>query len=94
MSEARFTRTQWKYNSNDGSITDNTLADNEIAIVNTDWQTLGTGDANAHLIAAAPEMYELLQRWADSVDCIPDNYQDAIQQETIELLAKARGETA
>ena len=48
--------------------------------------------ANAHLIASAPEMYAMLQRWVDSYECVDDNYQDGVNSDTIDLLAKARGE--
>lgn len=40
---------------------------------------------NAHLIAAAPEMYELLK-------CLAEEFEQPIRQEIEELLAKARGE--
>lgn len=49
-------------------------------------------NANQYLIASAPCMYKLLERWVDSTDCIADNYQDGLIEETLELLAKARGE--
>jgi len=46
-------------------------------------------DANAHLIAAAPEMYEALQGLSDSL-LIPKTTEQTI----LRLLAKARGEEA
>lgn len=48
--------------------------------------------ANASLIKTSPKMYEMLNRWINSVDCVDDNYQDGLKEETIELLAEARGE--
>lgn len=45
--------------------------------------------ANANLIAAAPEMYAMLQFLADN-DSINDS---SIDKEVLALLAKARGET-
>ena len=48
--------------------------------------------ANAHLIAAAPDMYNLLQELVDDWDC-PDTDTLAEYAATIErLLRKARGE--
>jgi hypothetical protein len=45
-------------------------------------------EANAHLIAAAPEMYEMLNNIAISMECEHGVDTNAI----FELLAKARGE--
>lgn len=42
--------------------------------------------ANAHLIAAAPEMYEMLESLADQDEC------QMFKVEIAKLLAKARGE--
>ena len=42
--------------------------------------------ANAHLIAAAPEMYEFIERLSDLDDC------QMLKSESKQLLAKARGE--
>lgn len=60
-----------------------------IAAVNGLWLLTGnTFEANAALIAAAPEMYEMLDMLA-SCGCIPNGiYTAAIRK----LLAKARGE--
>ncbi len=57
------------------------------------WDMSEEAQANAHLIAAAPEMYELLNAWVDSYECVSGDYQSSIVDETIELLAKARGES-
>lgn len=60
-----------------------------IAAVNGLWLLTGnTFEANAALIAAAPEMYDMLDMLA-SCGCIPNGiYVAAIRK----LLAKARGE--
>ena len=49
-----------------------------------------TLSANADLITAAPEMYELLQRIKDEMECTPEWYRFMNDVETI--LKKARGE--
>ena len=62
MSEAKFTKGPWLFHGNDGSITDSTKAQNDIGFIVTDgWDNLNEGYCNAHLIAAAPEMYEMLE---------------------------------
>lgn len=60
MSE--FTKGPWKFNAHDGSVTDCTKAESEIAIVSMGgWDELGVDFSNANLIACAPEMYEMLE---------------------------------
>ena len=44
------------------------------------------GFANAHLIAAAPEMYEMLEQLSDLDEC------QMLKSKINQLLAKARGE--
>lgn len=91
MSEAKFTNGPWKFNAHDGSITDFTKAENEVATAQLDdWHCLGMGYSNAYLIAAAPEMYELLE--SISVTEMM-NGDDAFSEQIKELLAKARGES-
>ena len=94
VSEAGFTKAPWKFNAYDGSITDCTKSENEIATAQLeDWHNLGMGYSNANLIAAAPEMYELLDEVSHVLghELSPTNkaYIKAIK----ELLAKARGES-
>lgn len=53
--------------------------------------------ANSHLIAAAPEMYELLEKQSELMDFLdeqthPNIELDAVKHEIDKLLAKARGE--
>lgn len=91
MIEAKFTKAPWKFNAHDGSITDCTKAENEIAIAQLDdWHYLGMGYANAHLIAAAPEMYAILERLS-RFSC-DESIGDGNLWDIRELLVKARGE--
>lgn len=88
MSEVSFTKAPWKFNAHDGSITDCTKAENEIAAAQLDdWHHLGRGYSNAHLIATAPELYEALEY-------ILENH--SLDHESTlsisNLLSKARGE--
>lgn len=88
MSEVKFTKAPWKFNAHDGSITDCTKAENEIAAAQLDdWHHLGMGYANAHLISASPEMYAMLQELLDGGSL---HRMDA--KAISDLLAKARGE--
>ena len=52
-------------------------------------------EANAHLIAAAPEMYDMitvmLEQFGNEEDCI-NEYDYVVIREAKKLLAKARGE--
>ena len=86
MSETKFTKGQWvAHTPVDGS---------SFAMV----QIIGMGGfdisgmpdcvANCHLIAAAPEMYEMLNSIALTMECFHGVDTDAI----FKLLAKARGE--
>lgn len=53
----------------------------------------GTGvHANAHLIAAAPDMYELLAECLDIIEAVDPEYNQQELAEGRDLLAKARGE--
>ena len=88
MSDTKFTKGEWYAHPNG-------IGCGGIAIVNTPNGCVipkSEDIANQDLIAAAPEMYEMLNRWVNSVDCVDDNYQDGLKEETIELLAEARGE--
>lgn len=52
-----------------------------------DMKDEATSDANAHLIAAAPELYEMLERIS-----APFGREDVSDEEIDAVLAKARGE--
>jgi hypothetical protein len=63
-----------------------------IAQVSISYKDTTTFDANAHLIAAAPELYEALTRINATGDVALDI--DWIRRISRAALAKARGETA
>jgi len=100
MSEAKFTKRPWKIDESYLTMLAISNANGvSVAEVDSagfyggeygDWEIFPTEEqmANAHLIAAAPEMYYLLQ---ELCDVLGSNYSDDIDR--IEsLLAKARGE--
>lgn len=80
----KFTRWPWRYDGGHGIVFD---ANGDVVC-----DMLPTGDsihdASAALIAAAPEMYEMLRMLVDN-DSINDH---SIDKEVMSLLAKARGE--
>ncbi len=84
MTKEKFTKGPWKFNAHDGIITDCTDAKNGIAKINLyDWDYLGMGYKNAHLVAAAPAMYEFIKSLQLDV---------SKEAEAEDLLARARGE--
>lgn len=89
------------FNAHDGSITDSSAANNDIAEVYDGWEGLGVYFSNGHLIAAAPEMYatleearEMLLRTYDVTEW-PANGKtefDKCAADIESLLSRARGE--
>lgn len=49
--------------------------------------------ANARLIAAAPELLDMLTKLIGAIDRMPSNPADGLADEARELIAKATGET-
>lgn len=84
MSNEKFTKGPWFYEEATGEI----YSDNYAEII---CDMLPTGDeefdANAALVAVAPEMYELLQKLRAHY-----NFSEYCENEVDALLAKARGE--
>lgn len=80
---------------NEFSATYGYIADVYVGCVGSQETTLEEGDANAHLIAAAPELYEALYELTDLVDALvsgeyrPDSF---TTQPAHAALKKARGE--
>jgi hypothetical protein len=64
-----------------------------VAITRDLSQDFDTGEANALLIAAAPEILEALQRLADAVDSGNVGEQSLGALEAYRVIAKARGES-
>jgi len=83
--KTKFTEGEWRYNSSSQSISK--PGKNQIAKV---WMFGGgEGTANAHLIAAAPEMYEALEHVILLLK--PEENPTTIKQ-IARLLNKARGQ--
>lgn len=81
---SNFTKGEWKYEKGDG---------NYWTIQSVQAEQIGDciNEANARLIAAAPEMYEILKR----IDTAQDNYEVAAAESEISaLLARIDGEEA
>lgn len=98
MSEAKFTKGPWEFGKERRWLfRDNLKHDGNFSsttILKVDDDTFRPSDANANLIAAAPELYELLAQTAeyfsdaDGID--EDEY--IYRQNVRATLAKARGE--
>lgn len=95
MSEAKFTKGEWVAGRADmatyvdGYPSKWIFADDQYCAIAsgydiTDWEEVM---ANAHLIAAAPEMYEMLESLREDYGLLTD-----VGKDIDELLAKARGE--
>lgn len=80
--EAKFTKRKWLIGVNN-TIVDDSAAKNEIATIEIWDQRPWVSNANAHLIAAAPDMYTFIESLQLSVS-------DDVRRD--DLLAKARGE--
>ncbi|CAH9012540.1 putative coil containing protein [Vibrio phage 199E37-1] len=102
MSEAKFTRGGWNFNQEIEVDDSMVIVDdnyNVITYLHSGCVFDGSGyfnkmndeqEANANLIAAAPEMYEMLESLAKAI--VHDkNY--ATAKPVFDLLAKARGES-
>lgn len=92
MNEPKFTRGEWRIRGDEIGIADSSDTQsygmmNFICHVDTYDFGKEQSEANAHLIAAAPEMYELLE-YIKQYHCCDSDLCNSI----IELLAKARGE--
>jgi hypothetical protein len=88
MSEPKFTKGPWHIHPHivNGIIQRNFIEDSEYRIICEYW----LGAKNAALIAAAPEMYDLLLDIMTDYQCMPN---PAVMADKIEaVLKKARGE--
>ncbi|UYE90954.1 hypothetical protein [Vibrio phage vB_VaS_L1] len=91
MSEAKFTKGEW-FSALDGCVYAPVMGDcKKISTINTmDIIASNEERANAHLIAAAPEMYEMLGKVLTEYKEMLGMSQEV--KEIEQLLAKARGE--
>lgn len=85
---AKFTRGPWKARMN----CDVMAGERLVAVCMTGW--LREDRANAHLIAAAPEMYEVIEEIAEMkiADCDAHDAANYMRDAARALLAKMRGE--
>lgn len=93
MSEAKFTNGPWVAISN-GSYFDIGPATEDLIIPvypNVCIGVMHYDKANAHLIAAAPEMYEMLNAISDAIEL--GQYELLQNFDICKLLSKARGES-
>lgn len=88
MSEAKFTKGPWSVGGLCPSRVYGMQREDKQVLIAETGTVLHNSGANCHLIAAAPEMYEMLSRISVQYVCMDDDF-NTIQQ----LLAKARGES-
>ncbi len=93
----KFTQGDWNCNHFNKINNDVQYVRNEHAEICTLYKGVEVNAANAHLIAAAPEMYIKLKGLIKTIDWLDeithDNIElDCLSNEIKELLAKARGE--
>ena len=97
MGEAKFTKGEWVSHDkrpycNGFSI----FAGSQYVAFVGDSDNVTECETNAHLIAAAPEMYEMLSSLRDGIENVIESegwyFEDATLDSIDSLLAKARGE--
>lgn len=98
MSEEKFTKGPWEWvKSNNDNWSSYDLSPGILTKDTADGTPFGDeiDKANAHLIAAAPELYELLRQTEAMFDMHKGIEEDEYiyRQEVRAILAKARGET-
>ena len=88
--KTKFTKGEWKARCMiiDGKEVANTWSVGSEDVVRVASLSTFNGKANAHLIAVAPEMYDMLNSIENDANQIPPFLWDKIQT----VLAKARGE--
>lgn len=88
MSESKFTKGEWVACVDEDSCWVDSVEGGLLADITHADVSNSESDANAHLIAAAPSMYEVLE---DVLEILP-NSQYRARKGIESLLAKARGE--
>ena len=99
MSEAKFTKGEWiAFYPHEVLVSGHISVESEsgrlISQVEVYKSDIDEKTANAHLIAAAPEMYHKLAEVEEYLDSIvgEHSYHRTMREDITELLAKARGE--
>ena len=82
MSEAKFTRGEWK---TDGDFV--SCMGKPVCAMGDSWISYRNGKANAHLIAASPDMYAILEYLREDY-----GLKSKVGMDIDALLARARGE--
>ena len=91
--ETKFTKGEWIIKNNFQVGYNVNFGDGFFTIA--DCQVFSEGKANAHLIAAAPEMYEMLESLVEKIEEVivgEGHYFNDEGEKIKNLLAKARGE--
>jgi hypothetical protein len=92
MSETKFTRGPWRVDAYGCVIQSETIGGGEVIRAGGVALCVNEGEPkyNRYLIAAAPEMYALLEKFKDFA--VRQGWQHVLINEAETLLAKARGE--
>ena len=88
MSDTKFTKGKWWACVDEDSCWVDSVEGGLITDLSRTDVSIHESDSNAHLIAAAPEMYELLKDLFDNYEGLGLSMDNQIEK----LLAKARGE--
>lgn len=99
MNEPKFTPGPWRLDADSHIRATNDDRHKTIALIPPDFHSADIWDANAHLIAAAPDLYKALahlEPYLDAIVCyastIEEHPPNGFILETKAALAKARGE--
>lgn len=97
MSEAKFTKGDWIARGKTPSRIYAKVREDKEVIVAATGSVLNESGCNAHLIASAPRMYEMLVTLSSMMPMLDEQTHPAIEMDAIKsdidnLLAEARGE--
>ena len=94
-SKTSFTLGPWAYQEKSDAYTHIVRAPENRFICQLRQDRSGIAEANAHLIAAAPDLYAALQEAEEILSDLPDegdSYIQEVRRQANQALAKARGE--